>query len=122
MLVAAAPVNLTAASTVVLLDPWWNPAVDRQAYARVHRIGQLRPVTVLQLAVRGTVEGRVLALQRRKRALARHAFDDTAATAAECDDDDDDDAAEMRADTDGGGGGVGDGGRLTWADLQRFLT
>ncbi|MDM4767143.1 DEAD/DEAH box helicase [Pelomonas sp. SE-A7] len=62
--------NLTAADTVVHLDPWWNPAVEEQASARAHRIGQDRPVFVYRLVVEGSIEERMLELQARKKALA----------------------------------------------------
>jgi SNF2 family DNA or RNA helicase len=62
--------NLTAADTVFLLDPWWNPAVEDQAADRAHRIGQDRPVLVYRLVARDTVEERILDLQSRKRELA----------------------------------------------------
>ncbi|MCE1190992.1 MAG: DEAD/DEAH box helicase [Acidovorax sp.] len=62
--------NLTAADTVVHLDPWWNPAVQEQATARAHRIGQDQPVFVYQLVVEGSIEERMLELQARKAALA----------------------------------------------------
>jgi superfamily II DNA or RNA helicase len=62
--------NLTAADTVILLDPWWNPAVERQAIDRAHRIGQDQPVFVYRLVVEGSIEERMLALQQRKAALA----------------------------------------------------
>jgi len=62
--------NLTAADTVIHLDPWWNPAVEQQASARAHRIGQARPVTVYRLVAAGSIEERLLALQQRKALLA----------------------------------------------------
>jgi superfamily II DNA or RNA helicase len=62
--------NLTAADTVIHLDPWWNPAAERQATDRVHRIGQDQPVFVYKLVVEGSIEERMLALQARKAALA----------------------------------------------------
>jgi len=62
--------TLTAADSVILLDPWWNPAVERQAADRAHRIGQERPVTIYRLVVSGTVEERIRSLQARKAALA----------------------------------------------------
>ena len=62
-------VNLTNADYVILLDPWWNPAVESQAVDRAHRMGQTRPVTVYRLVTGGTVEEKVLALQERKRDL-----------------------------------------------------
>src|SRR5690606_278812 len=63
--------NLTAADTVIHLDPWWNPAVQEQATARAHRIGQHLPVFVYQLVVQGSIEERMLELQARKAALAQ---------------------------------------------------
>ena len=63
--------NLTAADTVIHLDPWWNPAVEEQATARAHRIGQYQPVFVYKLVVEGSIEERMLELQTRKAALAQ---------------------------------------------------
>ena len=62
--------NLTAADYVIHLDPWWNPAVEDQATDRAHRIGQDKPVTVVRLVARDTIEEAVLALHDDKRALA----------------------------------------------------
>jgi SNF2 family DNA or RNA helicase len=62
--------NLTAADIVIHLDPWWNPAVEEQATARAHRIGQRQPVFVYKLVVEGSIEERILELQARKAALA----------------------------------------------------
>jgi SNF2 family DNA or RNA helicase len=62
--------NLTAADTVIHMDPWWNPAVEEQATARAHRIGQARTVFVYKLVVEGSIEERILELQARKAALA----------------------------------------------------
>lgn len=62
--------NLTAADSVFIMDPWWNPAVEDQAADRAHRIGQDRPVFVYRLVARDTVEERILALQEHKRGLA----------------------------------------------------
>ena len=62
--------NLTAADTVIHVDPWWNPAVEAQASARAHRIGQDKPVFVYKLVVAGSIEERMLELQARKQALA----------------------------------------------------
>jgi superfamily II DNA or RNA helicase len=74
--------NLTAADCVVLLDPWWNPAVEDQAADRAHRIGQLRPVVIYRLVAEATVEERILELQRRKRELSDLALGDAQAAAA----------------------------------------
>ena len=62
--------NLTAADYVILLDPWWNPAVEDQAAGRSHRIGQNKPVTVCRLIASDTVEERVMAMHEAKQALA----------------------------------------------------
>jgi superfamily II DNA or RNA helicase len=62
-----AGVNLTAADTVILYDPWWNPAVEAQAIDRAHRIGQTKPVFVHRMIATGTIEDKILALQERKR-------------------------------------------------------
>lgn len=67
---AGAGLNLTAASYVVLYDPWWNPAVEAQAIDRTHRIGQTARVIAYRLIARGTVEEKIRALQREKAALA----------------------------------------------------
>jgi SNF2 family DNA or RNA helicase len=61
--------NLTAADTVIHFDPWWNPAVEAQATDRAHRIGQEKVVTSYKLIARDTVEEKILALQKRKRAM-----------------------------------------------------
>jgi hypothetical protein len=62
--------NLTAADTVILYDPWWNPAVEQQAIDRAYRIGQDKPVFVYKLLASGTVEDKMLELQARKAGLA----------------------------------------------------
>jgi len=62
--------NLTRASYVFLMDPWWNPMVEAQAVDRSHRIGQTRKVFSYRLVADGTIEDRILKLQRRKRLLA----------------------------------------------------
>jgi SNF2 family DNA or RNA helicase len=73
--------NLTAADTVIHLDPWWNPAVEMQATARAHRIGQDKPVFVYKLVAEGSIEERMLALQARKAALAEGVLGQDAAGA-----------------------------------------
>jgi superfamily II DNA or RNA helicase len=67
---AGAGLNLTAASYVVLYDPWWNPAVEAQAIDRTHRIGQTAHVIAYRLLARDTVEEKIRALQKEKAALA----------------------------------------------------
>lgn len=69
-----AGINLTVASTVYLMEPWWNPAVEEQAMDRVHRIGQKEDVKVMRLIARNTIEEQILQLQEKKRILARKAF------------------------------------------------
>lgn len=59
--------NLTAATYVVHLDPWWNPAAEDQATDRAHRIGQDQPVTVYRLVAADTVEDGILEMQAAKR-------------------------------------------------------
>jgi SNF2 family DNA or RNA helicase len=79
--------NLTAATYVIHLDPWWNPAVEDQATDRAHRIGQERPVTVIRLVARETIEESVLSLHEEKRQLAASILDGSE-TAARLDSED----------------------------------
>jgi SNF2 family DNA or RNA helicase len=67
--------TLTEADYVFLLDPWWNPAAEQQAIDRTHRIGQDRPVTVYRLIAAGTIEEKVVELQRRKARLISAVLD-----------------------------------------------
>jgi hypothetical protein len=62
--------NLTAASYVVLFDPWWNPAVENQAIDRTHRIGQMRTVNAYRLLIKDSIEEKIRRLQKSKSALA----------------------------------------------------
>jgi superfamily II DNA or RNA helicase len=62
--------NLTAADYVILLDPWWNPAIEAQAIDRAHRIGQTKSVFAYRIVARDTIEEKILALQQEKRQLA----------------------------------------------------
>jgi len=62
--------NLTAASYVVLFDPWWNPAVEAQAIDRTHRIGQVNKVIAYRLLIKDSIEEKIRALQKQKKALA----------------------------------------------------
>jgi hypothetical protein len=66
-----AGLNLTAASYVVLFDPWWNPAVENQAIDRTHRIGQARKVIAYRLLIKDSIEEKIRALQKQKGALAQ---------------------------------------------------
>lgn len=63
--------NLTAASYVILFDPWWNPAVEAQAIDRTHRIGQVNHVMAYRLITRDTVEEKIRRLQAQKRDLVK---------------------------------------------------
>lgn len=74
--------NLTAADTVILYDPWWNPAVEQQAIDRAYRIGQDKPVFVYKLVASGTVEDKMLELQARKAGLAESLLAGVASDAA----------------------------------------
>ncbi len=67
--------NLVEADYVVLLDPWWNPAVEDQAIDRAHRIGQTRPVIVYRLVSADTVEQKVVALREAKADLFSRVLD-----------------------------------------------
>jgi len=77
--------NLTAADTVILFDPWWNPAVEEQAIARAHRIGQQQAVLVYKLIVEGSIEERIQQLQERKAILAEGVLGSDAALAPKFD-------------------------------------
>jgi SNF2 family DNA or RNA helicase len=65
---------LTACNNVILVDLWWNPALEDQAFDRAHRLGQTRDVHIYKLTIENTVEARILALQDNKRALATAAL------------------------------------------------
>ena len=73
--------NLTAANYVLLLDPWWNPAVEDQAADRAHRIGQKLPVTVYRVVAENTVEDRILDLHGDKRAVSEDLLESAKGTA-----------------------------------------
>jgi SNF2 family DNA or RNA helicase len=62
--------HLVEATHVWLLDPWWNPMVEAQAFERCHRLGQAKQVTVHRIYVENTVEQALVSIQERKRALA----------------------------------------------------
>ncbi len=67
--------NLTGADMVIHFDPWWNPAVEDQATDRAHRIGQKRTVYNIKLITKNTVEEKVLAMQRKKKAVINAALE-----------------------------------------------
>ena len=72
-----AGLNLTAASQVIIFDPFWNPYIEEQAIDRAHRIGQMNPVHVHRILVPDTVEDRILALQEKKREMIEAALDES---------------------------------------------
>ena len=63
--------NLTAADIVIHYDPWWNVAVQNQATDRAHRIGQKNVVTVYKLVAEDSIEEKIIAIQERKKELAK---------------------------------------------------
>ncbi|MBP2623428.1 DEAD/DEAH box helicase [Streptococcus oricebi] len=67
--------NLTGADTVILVDLWWNPAVEAQAIGRAHRMGQERNVEVYRLITRGTIEEKIQQLQESKKNLVSTILD-----------------------------------------------
>jgi SNF2 family DNA or RNA helicase len=69
--------NLTGADMVMHYDPWWNPAVENQATDRAHRIGQKKTVYVIKMIASGSIEEKVLALQRKKEAIIRSTVETT---------------------------------------------
>lgn len=77
-----AGLNLTAASQVIMLEPFWNPFVEDQAVDRTHRIGQARDVDVHRLLVANSVEDRILELQEKKRRLVNAALSEEGAVGA----------------------------------------
>ena len=69
--------NLTGADTVILVDLWWNPAVESQAIGRAHRMGQEQAVEVYRLVTRGTIEEKIQELQEKKKNLVSEILDGT---------------------------------------------
>nr|MBC8384532.1 SWF/SNF helicase family protein [Candidatus Cloacimonadota bacterium] len=68
--------NLTAADTVILIDPWWNPMGEEQAIDRVHRIGQTKKVLVYKIITKGTIEEKIITLQQNKREIFENIIED----------------------------------------------
>ncbi len=62
--------NLTKASYVIILDPWWNPFIEKQAIARSHRIGQINNVMVTRFITKNSIEEKTLQLQEKKKGLS----------------------------------------------------
>ncbi len=71
--------NLTSADTVIIYDPWWNPAVENQAADRTHRIGQTRSVDCIKLVVKDSIEEKILSLQARKQEIFDNLIENPAA-------------------------------------------
>lgn len=69
--------NLTGADTVILVDLWWNPAVEAQAIGRAHRMGQEETVEVYRLVTKGTIEEKIQELQEQKKHLVSQVLDGT---------------------------------------------
>lgn len=63
--------NLTSADTVIHYDMWWNPAVENQATDRVHRLGQKNSVSSYKLITLGTIEEKIVEMQKRKKGLVK---------------------------------------------------
>ncbi|MEZ0182726.1 DEAD/DEAH box helicase [Flavobacterium oncorhynchi] len=62
--------NITKASYVLFLDPWWNPFAEKQGVGRAHRIGQLNKVNVIRFISKNTVEEKIIKLQENKKLLS----------------------------------------------------
>lgn len=78
--------NLTAADSVIHVDPWWNPATEAQASDRAYRIGQTKPVFIYKLIARGSVEEKIQHLQQHKAALAQSILEGGSSTSSRLDD------------------------------------
>ncbi|MDD2897435.1 MAG: DEAD/DEAH box helicase [Desulfuromonadaceae bacterium] len=68
--------NLTRATYVYHMDPWWNPAVENQASDRAHRIGQTEQVTITRLIMKHTIEEKMMALKEQKTQLYKAILED----------------------------------------------
>ncbi|KAI9262384.1 SNF2 family N-terminal domain-containing protein [Phascolomyces articulosus] len=66
--------NLTCADRIIMMDPWWNFAVEAQAIDRVHRLGQEKPVIVTRFIMQDTVEERILEIQNKKHTLVNQLY------------------------------------------------
>jgi SNF2 family DNA or RNA helicase len=71
-----AGLNLTAASRVIIMDPFWNPYIEMQAVDRAYRIGQQKEVKVYRILTKKTVEDRIVALQNQKKEIVEAALDE----------------------------------------------
>lgn len=75
--------NLPAADTVIIYDPWWNPAVEQQAIDRAHRIGQTKTVNVYRLITENSVEQRIMDLKDKKSKMIDAIINTNGAAAAQ---------------------------------------
>jgi DNA repair protein RAD5 len=67
-------INLVEANQVIMLDPWWNIAIESQAVDRVFRIGQTKDVNVVRFVIKGSIEEKVLEIQERKNKIIEKAL------------------------------------------------
>jgi len=67
--------NLTMASKVIMLDPWWNSASEQQAFCRVFRIGQKEETFMSRICVKNTVDEKLIDMQKRKDAEIKAVMD-----------------------------------------------
>ena len=69
--------NLVQASSVFIIDPWWNSAIEDQCIMRCHRIGQTaKMVRVRKFVVQGSVEEHIISLQERKKNMVGQVLSD----------------------------------------------
>ena len=68
--------NITKASYVLFLDPWWNPFAEKQGIGRAHRIGQMNKVNVVRFITKNTVEEKIIRLQENKKLLSDALLDE----------------------------------------------
>lgn len=73
--------NLVCANHAILIDPWWNPAIEQQCIDRLHRMGQTKPVYVTRLIVRDSAEEQIARLQDTKLRMTTGVLDKTALAA-----------------------------------------
>lgn len=80
--------NLTGADIVIHLDPWWNVAAENQASDRAHRIGQKRPVTIIKMVTKDSIEEKVINLQKKKAELVNAVISNKDSTVSSLSDED----------------------------------
>lgn len=74
--VGAVGLNLTSASVVIMMEPWWNPAIEDQAVQRINRMGQTRNMRVYKLVTIDSIEERICMIREQKRELFKLAIED----------------------------------------------